>query len=64
MSVITFGGGKKMNVSDVWDWVFMWQMFRNFMATLSPFVMMLVAVALAGGLIAIVVSIFMWWRNR
>ena len=53
-----------MNVSDVWDWVFMWQMFRNFMATLSPFVMMLVAVALAGGLIAIVVSIFMWWRNR
>lgn len=48
-----------MNVSDIWDWTFMWQMFRNFMATGSPFVMIVVAVCLAGMLLGFLVSIFM-----
>lgn len=41
----------------------MWQMFRNFMATGSPFVMIVVAVALAGMLLHFLVSIFMKRRG-
>lgn len=52
-----------MNVSDVFDWAFMWQMFRNFMATLSPFVMVIVAVAIAGMLLGFLVSMFMRRRQ-
>lgn len=48
-----------MNISDLWDWTFMWQMFRNFMATVAPFIMVVVAVAVAGMLLGIIVSIFM-----
>lgn len=44
-----------MNFSDVWDWTFMWQMSRNFMGTLSPFVMMITAVGVVGMLLTIVV---------
>lgn len=40
-----------MNVSDVFDWAFMWSMFRNFMATAAPFVMIIVAVAVMGMII-------------
>lgn len=47
-----------MNVSDIWDWEFMWTMFRNFMATYQPFVMMIVAVALAGLLLGYIVNLF------
>lgn len=53
-----------MNVSDVWDWPFMWQMFRNFMATGSPFVMIMVAVSLAGTLLAFLVSMFLRRGSR
>lgn len=53
-----------MDLTDVWDWTFMWQMFRNFTATFSPFVMIVVAIGMAGAIIAMVVGIFMWWRNR
>lgn len=53
-----------MDVTDVWDWTFMWQMFRNFISTFSPFTMMVVAVGLAGGIIAMIVGIFMWWKNK
>lgn len=52
-----------MNVSDVFDWTFMWQMFRNFMATLSPFVMVIVAVAVAGLLLSFLVSMFLRRRQ-
>lgn len=52
-----------MDVSDLWDWTFMWQMFRNFMGTSSPFVMVVVAVAVAGMLLSILVSIFMRKRD-
>lgn len=52
-----------MNVSDVWDWTFMWQMFYNFMATGSPFVMMIVAVALAGTLLGFLVNMFLKRRG-
>lgn len=38
------GGDNHLNVSDVWDWTFLWQMFRNFMFSVSPFVMIVVAV--------------------
>jgi hypothetical protein len=36
----------------------MWQMFRNFMATSSPFVMAVVAVSLCGMLLGILVGLF------
>lgn len=51
-----------MDISDVWDWTFMWQMFRNFMSSVSPFVMAVVAVALVGMLLGIVVGLF--WKRR
>lgn len=47
-----------MNASGVWDWEFMWQMFYNFMATVSPFVMMVVAVGLTAMLIGFLIGIF------
>lgn len=50
-----------MNVSDVFDWTFMWQMFRNFMATGSPFVMIIVAVSITGMLLLFLVNLV---RNR
>ncbi|WP_127490229.1 PTS ascorbate transporter subunit IIC [Paenibacillus ehimensis] len=46
-----------MNVGDVWDWDFMWSVFRNFMATGSPFVMIVVAVAVMGMLLGAIVGI-------
>lgn len=48
-----------MNIADLWDWPFMWQMFRNFMASGAPFVMIVVAVSIAGAIIGILVDIFM-----
>jgi hypothetical protein len=36
----------------------MWQMFRNFMGTSSPFVMIVVAVAITGMLLGILVNLF------
>lgn len=44
-----------MNVSDVWDWTFFWQMFRNNMATASPFVMIVVAVIVVGLLLTVII---------
>jgi hypothetical protein len=45
-----------VNVSDVWDWVFFWQMFRNFMSTASPFVMIAVVVLVVGMLLGAIIS--------
>lgn len=44
-----------MNVSDVWDWAFYWQMFRNFMATVAPFVMIPTVVLTVGLLITVII---------
>ncbi len=44
-----------MNVSDLWDWDFFWQMFRNFTGTVSPFVMIPVAVLTVGLLITVII---------
>ncbi|GBK66264.1 hypothetical protein PbDSM24746_62860 [Paenibacillus macerans] len=44
-----------MNVSDIWDWNFFWQMFRNFMATAAPFVMIVVVVVVVGLLIGVII---------
>lgn len=52
-----------MNVSDQFDWTFMWQMFRNFVGTLSPFVMMAVAVGLASFLLGFLVYLFLRRRD-
>lgn len=41
----------------------MWQMFRNFMGSGAPFVMAVVAVALAGMLLNFLVGIFMRRRD-
>ncbi|MEK5400680.1 PTS ascorbate transporter subunit IIC [Paenibacillus sp. FSL K6-2859] len=46
-----------MNMSDIWDWNFYWQMFRNFTATVSPFVMIPVAILSVGLLVIMIVSI-------
>lgn len=48
-----------MNLSDIWDWTFMWQMFRNFTATGAPFVMVVVAVSLAALLLSFLVNMFL-----
>lgn len=48
-----------MNLEDIWDWTFMWQMFRNFAATGSPFVMIAVAVSLATFLLGFLVTLFL-----
>lgn len=53
-----------MNISDLWDWLFMWQMFRNFMASVAPFIMVIVAVAVAGFLLRMLVDIFMRRRSE
>jgi phosphotransferase system glucose/maltose/N-acetylglucosamine-specific IIC component len=45
-----------MNVADVFDWAFMWSMFRNFVATASPFVMIIVAISAAGLLLGIIIG--------
>lgn len=45
-----------MNVSDVFDWSFFWQMFRNFVATGSPFLMIIVAISAAGMLMMIIIG--------
>jgi len=45
-----------MNVSDVWDWDFFWSMFRNFMATAAPFVMIPIVVLVVGILIRVIVK--------
>jgi hypothetical protein len=37
----------------------MWQMFRNFVASAAPFLMMLVAISAAGLLLGILVNLFM-----
>lgn len=50
-----------MKLDDIWDWTFMWQMFRNFAATGSPFVMIIVAVSLAGTLLLFIASLV---RNK
>jgi hypothetical protein len=45
-----------MNVSDVFDWAFMWSMFRNFVATAAPFLMIIVAIGAAGMLLNIIIG--------
>lgn len=45
-----------MNVSDVWDWDFFWSMFRNFMATAAPFVMIVIVVIVVGMLLKNIVQ--------
>jgi hypothetical protein len=46
-----------MNVADVFDWSFMWSMFRNFAATGSPFVMIVVAFACLSMLLTVIVKV-------
>lgn len=53
-----------MNLQDVWDWTFMWQMVRNFMATVSPFVMIITAVGVVGMLLIIVTMIIKYARSK
>ncbi|RAU92493.1 PTS ascorbate transporter subunit IIC [Paenibacillus sp. YN15] len=45
-----------MNVSDVWDWPFFWSMFRNFVASAAPFLMIPAAVLVVGMLMNAIVS--------
>lgn len=45
-----------MNVADVWDWIFFWQMFRNLMGTAAPFVMIVVVVLVVGLLLAVIIK--------
>ena len=45
-----------MNVSDIWDWPFFWSMFRNFMATAAPFVMIPVVVIVVGLLLKVIIQ--------
>ncbi|WP_042209791.1 hypothetical protein [Paenibacillus durus] len=44
-----------LNVGDVFDWAFFWQMFRNFMATVSPFVMIPTVIMAVGLLIGVII---------
>lgn len=44
-----------MNVSDLWDWTFFWQMFRNFMGTAAPFVMIVMVVLVVGLLLTVII---------
>lgn len=46
-----------MDLSDLWDWNFFWSMFRNFVATGAPFVMIVVVVAVVGMLLGTIVAI-------
>jgi len=50
-----------MNISDIWDWAFFWSMFRNFMASISSFVMIIIAISAAGLLVGTIVRAV---RNR
>lgn len=47
-----------MNLSDIWDWTFLWQMVRNNALTGAPFVMVFVGVSIAltllGGIVAMI----------
>lgn len=52
-----------LNVSDVWDWAFFWQMFRNFMATVSPFVMIPTVIMAVGLLIGVIILTISRARN-
>lgn len=52
-----------MDISDVWDWAFFWSMFRNFTATISPFVMIPVAIAAVTMLILAIVLIVKAMRS-
>ncbi|MEK5090503.1 PTS ascorbate transporter subunit IIC [Paenibacillus sp. FSL M8-0228] len=45
-----------MNVSDLWDFTFFWQMFRNFIATAAPFVMVVMAVYVVKLLLSSIMS--------
>jgi hypothetical protein len=42
-------------LSDVWDWSFFWGMFGFFMKSVSPFVMIPVAIISVGLLIAVII---------
>lgn len=46
---------RDLNVGDVFDWAFFWQMFRNFMATVSPFVMVPTVIMAVGLLIGVII---------
>lgn len=50
-----------MNVSDVFDWAFFWSMFRNFVASAAPFIMIVVAIYAMGLLLGMIVKAV---RNR
>lgn len=47
-----------MNLSDIWDWTFLWQMVRNNTATASPFVMIIVAVFISMAILGGIVGLF------
>lgn len=45
-----------MYFGNVWDWNFFWTLFNNFLASVSPFVMIPIAVGVVGLLVAVVIS--------
>lgn len=44
-----------MYFGNVWDWNFFWQVFQNFLASGSPFVLIVVAASVVGILLSVVV---------
>ena len=48
-------GGVIMYFGNVWDWNFFWQVFQNFLASGSPFVLIVVAASVVGILLSVVV---------
>lgn len=44
-----------MYFGNVWDWGFFWNIFNNFLASTSPFVLIIVAAIVVGILLAVIV---------
>jgi len=41
---------------NVWDWNFFWEVFQNFLASASPFVLIVVAAVVVGLVLSFVVK--------
>lgn len=44
-----------MYYGNVWDWNFFWNVFQNFVASNSPFVLIIVAASVVGILLTVIV---------
>ncbi len=44
-----------MYFGNVWDWNFFWSVFQNFLASASPFVLIVIAAIVVGLLLSVVV---------